>query len=107
MLALGSYKETLSNEENFSVFGFNKDEVQFIEGENKFCISFDTLLKATDPNQSKNQDAKKKDITRMDMLNPPSPGIIQIIKNNFMRVSYLCLSFGVFIGIGNLSKKYC
>jgi len=107
MLALGAYKETISNEPNYSLFGFSKDDIQYTEGESKFCVSFDTLVKSTEQAQGKSKDVRKKDIPRMDMLNPPSTGIVQTIKNNFLRVGYLALSMGVFIGIGNLSKKYC
>lgn len=107
MLALGAYKETISSDPNYSLFGLNKEDIQYTEGESKFCVSFDTLVKSTEQAQGKPQESKRKDIPRMDMLNPPSPGIVQTIKSNFLRVGYLALSVGVFIGIGNFSKKYC
>lgn len=107
MLALGAYKETISSDPDYSLFGFKNDDIQYKEGEAKFCVSFDTLIRASEQVQAKPQDKQRKDIPRMDMLNPPSPGIVQIIKSNFLRVGYLALSMGLFIGIGNFSKKYC
>ncbi len=111
MLALGAYKETIAEDPKYSIFGFKEEEKEFTEIENTFCLSFDSLLK---PKQNEgslakgnNSDMRNKEFSRMDMLQPPIPGLAKTIKNNIYRIGYLALSMGVFIGIGNLSSKYC
>ena len=98
MITLKVLKDLTSKDENFSILEATGDNLKHE------TYSFKLL-------EAKKEDGSKKpvDFTNPAFLNQnnPNSGILQTIKQNFSKISYLGFMIGVFVGIGSFSKKYC
>lgn len=104
MIAMSAYRETISSEDDFSLFDSEKDSFNF-EMEKQLAYILGGKLNANEKNQQAS--SKKPDFSKLNLVNSQNQDLSTKIRTNFLKFSWFAFSVGLFVSIGNLSKRYC
>lgn len=101
MISICAYKETLSSDENFSIFECEKGSFNY-ENEKQLSLILADRHLANDANKQKNP--RKLDLSSTGLKGTENSFNL---KEKIYKFSKIGLSIAVFVGIGNFSKRYC
>ena len=104
MIAICAYKETISSDDDFSIFD-SKEKTFNFETEKQLSLILADKHLLNDKNQPAS--AKKPDFSKLNLVNSQNQDISTKIRANFLKVSWLAFSVGFFVSLANLSKRYC
>ncbi len=104
MISICAFKETISSDENFSIFESEKGSFNY-ENERQLSLILSDRHLTNGQNHSSN--SKKLDLSATGLKATKNEDTASERKEKFYKFSYIFLSIAAFIGIGNFSKRFC